>query len=174
MKLIAIDKQVYRQHLSRVISIFIASLAILSLLFGQLLIHFFGNTEIVSGESTGNLPLNFLGVLLGFTISALTVYRLRHRDYFKEIYYVSRLKVLHNRIYRKLTSIKSAAEQDNINALIILNFYYTSLKLVYQLDDNTLTLSHVESELAAIQQKLTALGLTVNEQDFSQELLASF
>lgn len=164
----------YRQRLNRVIAIFIGSLALLSLLLGQVLIKIFGNIAVQSGESTGNLHLNFLGVLIGFVISAGVLYQQRNCDYFKEIYYVSRLKALQNRIYRKLKAIKLEADRDDVDALIILSFYFSSLKLVYLLDDNTLTLNHVDGELKAVKQQIASLGLTVTEQDFHVELLNRF
>ncbi|QYJ85677.1 DUF3087 domain-containing protein [Shewanella mesophila] len=174
MKLVEVDKVLYRQRLNRVIAVFIGSLALLSLFFGQVLISIFGNVEIQSGESTGNLHLNFLGVLIGFALCAGALYQQRHRDYFKEIYYVSRLKALQNRIYRKLKAIKLGADKDSHDALIILNFYFASLKLVYLLDDNTLTLNNVDTELEAIKQRMTSLELSITEQDFDVELLNRF
>lgn len=174
MKLIEIDKITYREHLNRVIIVFIACLAFLSLLMGQLLIRLWGQVEVATGESTGNFHLNFLGVLLAFALCGGVLYRQRHHAYFKEIYYVSRLKALHNRIYRKLKAIKLAAQNNDVNALIILSFYYTSLKFVYLLDDNTLTLGEVDVELNRINQQIERLGLTVGAQDFSAELLTRF
>ncbi|QYK00895.1 DUF3087 family protein [Shewanella psychrotolerans] len=174
MKLVEVDKVLYRQRLNRVIGVFIGSLALLSLLFGQVLISLFGHVEVQSGEPTGNLHLNFLGVLIAFAICAGGLYLKRHNDYLKEIYYVSRLKALQNRIYRKLKAIKREADNDNVDALIILSFYFTSLKLVYLLDDNTLTLNQLDSELTAIKQRIELLGLAVTEHDFDVELLNRF
>ncbi|MCG9713910.1 DUF3087 domain-containing protein [Shewanella insulae] len=174
MKLIEVDKGRYRQHLNRVIAGFIASLAVLSLLCGQLLIALFGNQAVVSGESTGNLHLNFLGVLLGFAICAWGLYLQRHREYFREIYYVSRLKALQNRIYRKFKDIKQAGEGNDIDALTIMVFYFSSQKLVYLLDDNTLTLSQVDKELEAIKARIAALGLNIGPEDFDESLLEKF
>ncbi|WP_428611746.1 DUF3087 family protein [Shewanella sp.] len=174
MKLIEVNKVRYRQHLNRVIAVFIASLALLSLVFGQLLIALFGHQEVVSGESTGNLHLNFFGVLLAFALCAGGLYSQRHRDYFREIYYVSRLKALQNRIYRKYKAIKQASEANDPSALTLLLFYFTSQKLVYLLDDNTLTLNEVDKELDDIKQRIEALGLEITVQDFNESLLEKF
>ena len=87
---------------------------------------------------------------------------------------MSRLKALQNRIYRKLKAIKLEADIDNVDALIILSFYFASLKLVYLLDDNTLTLTHVDAELEAINQRMTSLDLSITERDFDVELLNRF
>ncbi|GIU20378.1 DUF3087 domain-containing protein [Shewanella colwelliana] len=174
MQLIDIDKTVYRKHLNRVITVFVASLAILSVLLGQLLIQFFGQTQVASGESTGNLHLNVLGVLVAVIICAGTLYSQREHIYFKEVFYVSRLKALQNRIYRKLKSIKQQAEKDDVDALITLSFYYASLKFVYLLDDNTLTLNQVDSDFLAIKQQIQVRGLNVDERDFKVEMLTNF
>ncbi|MCG9745240.1 DUF3087 family protein [Shewanella sp. Isolate8] len=174
MMLVEVDKARYRQHLNRVIAVFIASLALLSLISGQLLIALFGNQAVVSGESTGNLHLNFLGVLLGFAVCAWGLYQQRHKDYFREIYYVSRLKALQNRIYRKFKQIKQAGERNDIDALTIQMFYFSSQKLVYLLDDNTLTLSQVDKELEAVKARIAALGLNIGPEGFDESLLEKF
>ncbi|WP_258406124.1 DUF3087 domain-containing protein [Shewanella aegiceratis] len=174
MMLVEVDKARYRQHLNRVIAVFIASLALLSLVSGQLLIALFGNQEVVSGESTGNLHLNFFGVLIGFGICALGLYQQRHKAYFREIYYVSRLKALQNRIYRKFKQIKQAGERNDIDALTIQVFYFSSQKLVYLLDDNTLTLSQVDKELEAVKARIAELGLNIGPEDFDESLLKKF
>mgnify|MGYP000468796162 FL=1 len=57
------------------------------------------------------------------------------------------IKQCQNQIYRKLKSIKKAASENDTAAIAILVFYYRSLKQVYELDDNTLTINNIISEL---------------------------
>ncbi|NMU30552.1 DUF3087 family protein, partial [Vibrio parahaemolyticus] len=71
--------------------------------------------------------------------------------FFREVVYVWQMKQLHNRIFRKLKQIKSAAEQEDLQAYTILKFYYQSQKQIFELDNNTLTLDSVLRELEKIE-----------------------
>ncbi|WP_394201279.1 DUF3087 family protein [Shewanella waksmanii] len=173
MKLVVVDKALYRRRLNRVIAVFIGALAMLSLLFGTLLISWFGNNAPISGESTGNFKWNLLGVVLAASLCATVLYSLRHHSYLTEVFYVARLKSLQNRIYRQLSKWRQRAEQDDSQALIVLCFYFQSQKLVYLLDDNTLTLSAVEKELQAVEEQIQRLGLQVGADDFQESMLGS-
>ena len=84
------------------------------------------------------------------------------------------LKQLQNKIYRKLKSVQQAAKDNNRNALVILSFYYQSLALVYELDNNTLTISNVNNELEKLQQCIDAAGVSVDVDEFTPEMLQAF
>ncbi|GIU16302.1 MULTISPECIES: DUF3087 domain-containing protein [unclassified Shewanella] len=171
MQLMDIDKQTYRKNTNLVIMGFVASLAILALVYGSVLIHFFGATETVSGESTGNFHLNLIGVILAMFTCGGVLNSQKQKPFMREVYYVWRLKQLHNQIYRKLAKIKQAADNEEVNAFIILSFYFASLKQVYSLDDNTLTISTVEKDLAQLNDKIAALGLTITPEQFEPRML---
>ncbi|GIU47458.1 DUF3087 domain-containing protein [Shewanella sairae] len=171
MQLMDIDKATYRQNTNRVIMSFVASLAILALAFGALLIHFFGAPAAANGESTGNFHLNVMGVFLALAVCSAVLNSQKKKPFFQEVYYVWRLKQLHNQIYRKLAKIKQAADNNEPNAFIILSFYFVSLKQVYTLDDNTLTLSTVEQDLNQLNDKITSLGLTITPEQFDPKML---
>lgn len=178
MNLKPIDKPLYRKRLNLVIVAFILSFGFFAVSFGQILIHFFGDIAITSvaietGEQPNNFKLNLLGVMLGLLIASFILSRLRHTDFFYEIYYVWQLKQLHNRIYRKLTKIKALAKLNNVDAYIVLAFYYQSLKVVYELDDNTLVISKVNSDILTLEQSIKEADLKVELQQFSEALLAS-
>lgn len=53
-------------------------------------------------------------------------------------------------------------------------FYFSSQKLVYLLDDNTLTLSQVDKELEAVKARIAELGLNTGPEDFDELLLEKF
>ncbi|ABV86005.1 DUF3087 domain-containing protein [Shewanella pealeana] len=171
MQLMDVDKQTYRKNTNLVIMGFVASLAILALIFGAILIHFFGAPASVSGESTGNFHLNLIGVILALMTCGGVLNTQKHKPFMREVYYVWRLKQLHNQIYRKLAKIKLAADNEELNAFIILSFYFASLKQVYTLDNNTLTISTVEKDLAQLNDKIAALGLTASAEQFEPKML---
>jgi hypothetical protein len=165
MQLINIDKKRYRKHLNIIIVGFIGSLLILSLAFGQLLIASF------SQEGVSNFRYNFLGVILALLACAAVLHSLKHSNFFKEVYYVWKIKQLQNLIYRKFKKIKAAADNDEHNALIISVFYYQSLQQVYQLDDNTLTIASVDKKLNDLQDSIESKNLAVSATDFNKKLL---
>ena len=168
MQLIDIDKTRYRKHLNIVIAGFIATLLVLALIFGQLLIASFAQ------EGVSNFRYNFLGVVLALLACAAILHTLKTSVFFKEIYYVWQLKQLQNLIYRKLKKIKAAAVNEEQSALIILLFYYQGLKQVYQLDDNTLTINKVNDEITKLQETITNKNLTISADQFTKNLLHSY
>jgi hypothetical protein len=173
MQLMHIDKRTYRKNTNIVISSFVASLAILSLVFGTLLIHFLGATAATPGGSTGNFHLNVIGVIMAIVLCSGVLHSQKQKPYMREVYYVWRLKQLNNQIYRKLAKIKLAADNNDRNAFIILSFYFASLKQVYSLDDNTLTISTVEKDIAQLNARIAELDISVSPEQFEPELLDS-
>ncbi|PTA49627.1 DUF3087 domain-containing protein [Shewanella morhuae] len=171
MKLQEIDKTRYRKNMNLLIVILVLSLVGLSLAFGSVLIAIFGATP-VPGEPTGNFHLNLLGVMLSVGLCGAVLHHVKERPFFREIYYVWRLKQLHNRIYRKLVKIKAAAAKNDVNALITLLFYYTTLRQVYLLDDNTLTLPALTQDLNRLNAQIDSLGLLLSAEQFTPEMLS--
>lgn len=168
MQLIDIDKTRYRKHLNIIIAGFIGTLLVLALVFGQLLIASFGQ------EGVSNFNYNLLGVILALLSCAAILHQLKTSKFFTEIYYVWQIKQLQNLIYRKLKKIKAAAENDDHNALVILLFYYQSQQQVYQLDDNTLTITKVNNLLSKLQATIANKNLTINAEQFDKKLLSSY
>jgi hypothetical protein len=168
MQLINIDKTRYRKHLNIIIASFIGSLLVLALVFGQLLISIFAQ------EGVNNFRYNLLGVILSLLSCAVVLHMLKNSMFFKEIYYVWKVKQLQNLIYRKLKKIKVAANNDDINALIILVFYYQSLQQIYQLDDNTLTITKVNKDLNDLQETSTNKNLNISVEQFDKKLINSY
>ncbi|MGL1956194.1 MAG: DUF3087 domain-containing protein [Colwellia sp.] len=195
MQLIKIDKARYRKHLNRVIVGFICTLLVLSLVFGSVLIHFLSDVDIAAvnfiaeqtsenpenlsnlselSKQESNFKYNLLGVVLSLLACAAILHSLKSKPFFTEIYYVWQVKQLQNSIFRKLKKIKIAAGNDDINALIILIFYYQSLKQIYLLDDNTLTISTVNKNINDLQETIANKNLTINAEQFDKKLLASY
>lgn len=189
MKLIDIEKPVYRKHLNIIIVSFVASLLILALVFGQGLIMLFADSVSVTPEPAAivaaeiasevaapknNFRYNFFGVFLALLICGFALHRLRTNAFFTEVYYVWQVKQLQNTIYRKLKKIKAAAANDDVNALVILSFYYASLKQVYLLDDNTLTMSKLNSDISELNTRIAEKNLTLSSDQFDKSMLADY
>ncbi|MFT5756955.1 MAG: hypothetical protein ACI9LM_001680 [Alteromonadaceae bacterium] len=181
MKIIEIDKQIYRKRLNIVIIAFIATFAILAVTFGMALIAMFANelplVDKITRETPSNFKTNLLGVILALLASGGILHQLRHSPFFKEIYYVWRLKQIHNIIYRRLKKIKAAAKNESnvdINALIVLNYYYIGLKQLYLLDDNTLVISTLHRNIEELNTILIRKNIKITSDQFEQEMLASY
>ncbi|MGF1748401.1 MULTISPECIES: DUF3087 domain-containing protein [Vibrio] len=170
MQLIHIDKSTYKQRLNVITIAIVATLAALSISFGSLLIAFFGSQQ-PTAESTGNFHLNVLGVIAAVIVCAVILSNLKKTAYFVEVYYVWRLKALQNRIYRKMKQLKQRVSENDRDAIIVLYFYYHSLKQVYILDNNTLTLAELEKNIQQLQQKIDSLALSIDVQDFDVSLI---
>ena len=168
MQLKSIDKARYRKHLNIIIAGFIATLLVLALVFGQLLIASF------SQEGANNFRFNLLGVILALLACAAILHQLKHSTFFTEIYYVWQIKQLQNLIFRQLKKIKQAAENEDHNALITLLFYYQSQQQVYQLDDNTLTLSSVNKKLSDLQETIANKNISLKAEHFDKKMLTYF
>lgn len=182
MKLKEINKLVYRANLNKVIISFVITLALLSLVFGQILIYFFadvstnisGTTDNTTAEAPSNFRYNLLGVILALLACAAILHQLREKLFFTEIYYVWQLKQVHNLIYRRLVKIKAAAAKDDVNAIVILNYYYKSLKQVYLLDDNTLTMSKLEKDIKELDEIIMRDNLSISTEQFDKTLIAAY
>ncbi|MBY5922023.1 DUF3087 family protein [Ferrimonas balearica] len=153
MELRKIEASHYRRQVNQVTLGFVMALAVLSVAFGSLLIALFGQGAVTPGESTGNFHLNLMGVVLALALCSALLAGLKDKPFMADVVYVWQLKQMHNRIYRKLKAVEAAAEQGDVNAMSVLDFYHRSRELVYRLDNNTLTLSAVARD----QEKLAAL-----------------
>ena len=165
MSLQSIDKTTYRKRLNRVIVAIIIILLVFTLGSSTLLIELFGEP----GES--NFILNLIGLGVGASIIGLLFYRYNHHPYLDEVMYVWRLKQELNRIYRKTAKLKLAVEENNPDALIIMNFSLKGSEQLYELDDNDLTLSDLRVEIKAFDNKVEALGLNISTDDYHKGLI---
>lgn len=184
MQLIEINKKRYRKNLNIIIVSFIASLLVLSLLFGSILISLFSTvtdnaliiaaTDAVLAEPETNFSYNLAGVILALLANGAILHSSKNSEFFKEIYYVWQVKQLQNLIYRKLKRVKSAGKQGDETSLIILSYYYQSQLQIYQLDDNTITLSTIEKHLQEVNDIINDKGLTINASQFEKKLITSY
>ncbi len=174
MEIKKINKEVYRKKVNLVIGGFVVLLALSSLAFSTLLISLFGNTNIQPEQSTGNFHWNLIGVLLSLVTSFSLLNQFKTRPYMKEVLYVWKIKQVHNKIYRKLKNIKSAASADDLKALTILKFYYTTQRQVFELDNNTLTMGSVNKELEAIERIEVNKSLSLDTTRFDEAWLDTY
>ena len=168
MKLQNINQSRYQKHLKVVIAAIIISLAVLGVSFGQILI------SLLSDGNGSNFYFNLAGVILAAALCLKAVHSIRHHEFMTEVYYVWQIKQSLNAIYRKLKKIKQASDEDNINAFIVLNFYYAGSEQLLTLDNNTITLDSLKEDRAQLQSLIEAKNLKIQADDYTSELLKDF
>lgn len=169
MQLHPIDKALYQHRHKRVVAGLIISLTVLSLAFSTTLISFFG-----SPEDGSNTALNAAGVLLAVAVLLIVAQKLKHNPYFEEVLYVWRLKQELNQINRRISKIKAAAEQGDINAMIILNYSYKASEHLWNLENNTLVMEELRKWMADLEQLQQKYNVEVSVEDYRRELLNSY
>lgn len=166
MQIQSIDKAIYRSRLNKVLFAFIVSFLVLALVFGQSLIL------LLSEPGQDNFWLNLSGVILALIVSLSVITQCKNKAFMHEVYYVWQLKQQINFIYRKLKKVKQFAFDDkDINALIILKFYYKACYQLYTLDDNTITLSSLNKEQQLLSNFLDDHNLNICESNYSEQLI---
>lgn len=165
MQIRHIDKARYRHHLNRVIWGAIALLVFLSLSSSTLLIY-------TLGEPGGsNFGLNVTGVIIAVVVNLILLNKCRRYPYFEEIDYVLLLKHELNLIHRKFAKVKSAANKNDIDALIVMNFHLRGSKQLFTLDDNDLTMSKLDKDILEFEAALRDVNVEVRTEDYRREML---
>lgn len=168
MKLLTIDKQIYRKHLNVVIAICVVSLAILSLLISQSAIYFFTDRQ------GSHFWLNVMGVAVAMIIIGMGLKKVHRHPYMREVYYVWKLKQQINYIYRKSRKIDAAVIENNVEAITVMNFYYKACEQLYTLDDNTITIDSLTKKSNELNDKIATLNISMSVEDYQQSLLDNF
>ncbi|QTH64688.1 DUF3087 family protein [Psychrosphaera ytuae] len=168
MKLESIDKSVYRSHLNRILWVSIVAFASMSLLISQVTIYLFTDREGT------HFWLNVMGVVVSMIIIGSVFNRIKSHPYFYEVYYVWRLKQQINYIIRKNKALEQAVEQDDVQAITIMAFYYKACEQLYTLDDNTITMSALNKKSNALQEKIDALNQSIDISDYSVDMLKAY
>jgi hypothetical protein len=146
----------------------VIELAAISLGCSTLLISWLGSPDET------HFTLNLAGFLVAVMLVAYTVYRFRGHPFMDEVVYVWNLKKQLNRIYRKQYKIEPLIEDNNVDAMVIMNYMYQGSKQLYELDDNTITLDDLAIKTKHLNTILDEKGLKLNTDDYHTGLLAQF
>ncbi len=168
MKLKEIDKSRYSKRVKIVFSMIAGALIILTLIMSTLLIQLFSSPE------APHFWFNLSGVAIAAVIVAIIVNKLRSHPFMYEVVYVWDLKYMLNRIYRKQRKIESAVEENDPDAMIIMNFQYKGSKQLYELDDNTITVDNLVLKLKALEGRMQEANLDLSTDSFDPALLEKF
>ena len=84
------------------------------------------------------------------------------------------LKKQLNLIYRKQHKIEPLIEDNNVDAMVIMNYMYQGSKQLYELDDNTITMSDLAIKARHLNTKLEEKQLKLTTDDYYSGLLGQF
>jgi hypothetical protein len=168
MQLIDIDKARYRKHLKIVFIGCAVGLAVGSLALSQTLIAIFPDA------SGSHFHWNLLGVVASvFTIGWL-LNKYRQHDFMREVTYVWELKQALNKINRKMQTLEAAALEGNKNALLAMQYSYAGSRLLWRLDDNTLTLDDLAIKQHELDRLAEKFHLSLSAADYDEKILTEF
>ena len=165
MQLIDIDKSRYRKHLRIVFAAIAAALAIIALGSSTLIIHFFSTPDV------DHFWHNLAGVALAAIVVAFTLNKLRNHPFMLEVAYVWDLKQQLNRIHRKQKKIEARIEENNHDAMIIMNYMYKGSKQLYELDDNTITMGTLNSKIRTLDKRMEDSGIDTSTDSYEPGML---
>jgi hypothetical protein len=168
MQLREIDKARYRKHLKVVFAGMAAALLIITLGTSTLFIHLFSTPE------ASHFWHNLAGVAAAAAIVAFALNKLRQHPFMFEVVYVWDLKQQLNRIYRKQHKVETAIEDNDHDAMIIMNFMYRGSKQLYDLDDNTITMGGLVSKIRLLDERMQAAGLSLSTDSYDPAMLNRF
>ncbi|HTF96396.1 MAG TPA: DUF3087 domain-containing protein [Cellvibrio sp.] len=168
MQLIDIDKARYRKHLKIVFIGCAVSLAVGSLALSQTLIAIFPD------ESGSHFHWNLLGVVVSAVTIGWLLNRYRQHDFMREVTYVWELKQALNKITRKMHKLEAAAREGNKDALLAMQYSYAGSRLVWQLDDNTLTLDALAIKQHELDRLAEKFHVTLSVADYDEKILTAF
>jgi hypothetical protein len=168
MQLIEVNKIRYRKHLNRVIVACIACLAMGSLLVSQTLIAVFPD------ESGSHFHWNLLGVIVSCITIFLLLNKYRKHEFMTEVVYVWELKQALNKITRKMSSLKTAANEGNVDAMIAIQYSYAGSRLLWKLDDNTIIMDELVIAQAELDSLAAQYHVILNPDNYHDGMLRQF
>ncbi len=168
MQLINVNKVRYRRHLKIVFIGCAIGLAIGSLAISQTLIALFPD------ESGSHFHWNLLGIVLAAITVAWLLNKYRHHDFMTEVVYVWELKQALNKINRKMPKLNAASLEGNVDALLAIHYSYAGSRLLWRLDDNTLTMDELAIKQAELDSLAEKYNVTLSADDYNEAILTQF
>jgi len=146
----------------------VAVLLIVTLAASTLFIYFFSSPE------ASHFFHNLAGVVAAAAVVIFVLNKLRQHPFMSEVVYVWDLKQQLNRVYRKQHKIEALVEDNDHDAMIIMNFMYRGSKQLYQLDDNTITMEGLLGKIRVLDKRMEAAGLSLSTESYYPAMLDRF
>ncbi len=168
MQLKEIDKARYRKHLNYVIIACIAALVVGSLSIAQVLIALFPD------QDGSHFHWNLTGVIVSAIVIGSVLSRFRQHEFMTEVVYVWDLKQVLNKITRKMSKVKTAAEQGDVTAMNIMQYSYAGSRLLWKLDDNTIVMDELTLAQAELDALASKYNVTLDHENFDASQLKEY
>ena len=168
MQLREINKNRYTKHYRIIFAGIAFVLLVIAPASSALFISLFSNPE---GSYFFH---NLAGVSVGVAIVAFLLTKFRHHPYMVEVVYVWDLKQQLNKIHRKQRKIEAAIENNDKEAMIIMNFMLQGSKQLYELDDNTITMEDLLKKIQVHDERMQAAGLSSSTDAYNPAMLKRF
>ena len=168
MQLKEIDKTRYRKHYRIVFASIAFVLLVIAPAASAFIISLFPN------EEGSYLIHNAAGVLVGVGIITFALNKFRKHPFMYEVMYVWDLKQQLNKIHRKQRKIEAAVEENDKDAMIIMNFMLHGSKQLYELDDNTITMDDLLIKKQAHDAHMEEAGLSSSTDEYNPAILERF
>ncbi|BBP45843.1 hypothetical protein THMIRHAS_12160 [Thiosulfatimonas sediminis] len=159
-----IDAIIYRRKSRNATLVMLAIFIVIGFLFASLSVHY------LSEYNSNKLVLNFLGAFVGLLITAVIVKKfMADKPIMAEAMYGFRLKRNLMHVTNRLRHIQEAVQKDDPQAMKILRFYHLGLTQMHQFEQNSSALLDMEVEKRQLEQKMTHLGLELEQLSFDPE-----
>ena len=168
MQLREINKARYRKHLRVVYAGIVFALLIVAPAISASIISLFSNPE------ASYLIHNAAGLIIAVTLLVFVLNKYRQHPYMVEVVYVWDLKQQLNKIHRKQRKIEAAIENNNKDAMIIMNYMNRGSKQLYELDDNTITMEDLLRKIQIHDKRMEEAGLSSLTESFNPAMLDQF
>ena len=168
MQLKEIDKNRYRKHYRIVFAGIAFVLLVIAPAASALFINLFSNPE------GSYFVHNLAGVLTGVAIITFALNKFRKHPFMYEVMYIWDLKQQLNKIHRKQRKIEAAIENNDKDAMIIMNFMLHGSKQLYELDDNTITMEDLLIKIQVHDERMEAAGLSSSTDSYNPTMLERF
>ena len=168
MQLKEINKVRYIKHYRIIFAGIAFVLLIIAPATSALIINLFSNPE---GSYFFH---NLSGVLVGVAIVTFLLNKFRQHPFMYEVMYVWELKKQLNKIHRKQKKIEAAIENNDKDAMIIMNFMLHGSKQLYELDDNTITMEDLLRKIQIHDERMEAAGLSLSTDTYNPAMLERF
>ena len=168
MQLKEIDKNRYRKHYRLVFAGIAFVLLIIAPATSALIISLFPNPE------GSYFVHNLSGVITGVGIITFLLNKFRQHPFMYEVMYVWDLKQQLNKIHRKQKKIEAAVENNDKDAMVIMNFMLHGSKQLYELDDNTITMDDLLIKIQVHDERMEEAGLSSSTDSYNPDMLERF
>lgn len=168
-KIEEIDPVYYRKQTRKSTLIIMAIFIVIGFSTAMLAVSYLG--EYFNSQIGLNLFGAFVGLLITFGIVNAF---LKNSSWMKEAMYAWRLKRHIMYIYNRMRPLQEAADQGDVEAIKILRFYQLATEQACKLDNNSHALSELSGKMEALESKMKAMGIEVNQTEFDMKSVDAY